>query len=44
MNILLGIGEWISGVFLNLLSIPMMVLGLFTGMRGGARYFNIKEM
>ena len=44
MNILLGIGEWICGAVLNLLSIPMIALGLFTGMRGGARYFNIKAM
>lgn len=44
MNMLQGIGEWICAFLLNLLSIPMIVLGLFTGMRGGARYFNIKGM
>jgi len=44
MNALLLTGEWALGILIGLLTIPMMFIGLFAGMRGLVRYFKIKFM
>lgn len=44
LNFIMGIGEWLTGMLLNLLTIPAHLLGLITGLRGGIRYFKIKAM
>jgi hypothetical protein len=44
MNALLGVGEGICGILISLFTIPMLFVGLFTGMRGMVRYLKIKSM
>jgi hypothetical protein len=44
LNFIVGIGEWVTGLLLNLLTVPAHLLGMLTGLRGGMRYFKIKSM
>jgi hypothetical protein len=44
MKFIMGIGEWLTGILLDVLTIPAHLLGLITGLRGGVRYFKIKSM
>jgi len=37
-------GEWVCGVLVDLFTIPMLLLGLFTGLRGSVRYFKMKAL
>ena len=44
MKSLLMAGEWVCGILVDLLTIPMLFLGLFTGVRGSVRYLKMKFM
>jgi hypothetical protein len=44
MNRLLGVAEGLAALVLDVLTIPLLLLGLLIGMRGGARYFKMKAM
>ena len=44
MKSLLLAAEMALGVLVDVLTIPMLLLGLFTGLRGSMRYFRIKSM
>jgi len=38
------VGEWICAVLIDLLTIPMLVIGFFVGIRGSVRYLRMKFM
>lgn len=40
----MGIVEYALGIFVGLLSLPMMLLGALVGLRGVGRYLHIKFM
>jgi hypothetical protein len=44
MKSLLTAGEWVCGILVDLLTIPMLFLGLFIGVRGSVRYLKMKFM
>jgi hypothetical protein len=44
MKLIMAMGEWLTGILLDVLTIPAVLLGLITGLRGGVRYFKIKSM
>jgi hypothetical protein len=44
MNRLLGIAEGLLALVLDVLTIPLLLLGLLVGMRGSVRYFKMKSM
>ena len=44
MKSLLIAGEWVCGILIDMLTIPMLLLGLLTGVRGSVRYFKMKVM
>ena len=44
MKSLLMAGEWGCGVLVDLLTIPMILLGFIVGLRGSVRYFKMNFM
>jgi hypothetical protein len=44
MNRLLGIAEGLAALVLDVLTIPLLLLGLLVGIRGSVRYFKMKTM
>ena len=44
MKVLMRVGEWICGVLIDLLTIPMLVIGFFAGLGGTFRYLRMKFM
>jgi len=44
MNRLLGIAEGLMALVIDVLTIPLLLLGLLIGMRGSVRYFKMKAM
>lgn len=44
MNRLLGIAEGLVALVIDVLTIPLLLLGLLMGLRGGVRYFKMKAL
>jgi hypothetical protein len=44
MNRLMVIAEGLAALVLDVLTIPLLLLGLLVGMRGSVRYFKMKTM
>jgi len=44
MNRLVGIAEGLLALVIDVLTIPMLLLGMLVGMRGSVRYFKMKAM
>ena len=42
MNVMMRVGEWICGILIDLLTIPMLVIGFFGGIPGTFRYLRMK--
>ena len=44
MNRFLGIAEGLAALVLDILTIPLLLLGLLVGIRGSVRYFKMKSL
>jgi hypothetical protein len=44
MNRLLGVAEGVAGLVIDVLTIPLLLLGLLIGVRGSVRYFKMKTL
>ena len=44
MKTLATFGEWTCGILMDLLTIPILILGLLLGIRGSIRYIKMKFM
>jgi len=44
MNRFLGIAEGLAALVIDVLTIPLLLLGLLIGVRGSVRYFKMKTM
>ena len=44
MNRILSIAEGLLALVLDVLTIPMLLLGVLVGMRGSIRYFKMKAL